>query len=195
MFKADIRKTFLTKRKQLTEDQVASASKALLERFKLLDLAKIKSIHLFLPIITKNEPNSFLFVDELSQHHPHIEIIVSKSDFSTHEMVHYHFNGKEDLKENQYKIPEPQNATPFFGIPDMVLVPLLAFDVKGNRVGYGKGFYDRFLSKIETVKIGISLFDEPVEINDVHLSDVRLDFCITPNRIFNFNSPENGTSI
>ena len=71
----------------------------------------------------------------------------------------------------------------FDGVPDMVLVPLLAFDKKGYRVGYGKGFYDRFLQNIETQKIGLSLFEVIDEINDVHLNDIRLDKCITPNGI------------
>ena len=93
------------------------------------------------------------------------------------------FLDKADLVTNHYHIPEPQKAKPFVGIPDMVIVPLLAFDEKGYRVGYGKGFYDRFLQNISTQKIGLSFFDGLQKLMIVHLNDIRLDKCITPNRI------------
>lgn len=186
MLKSDLRKQALNERKLLTDDQFGVASKKLLDRFKTLDFSEINSIHVFLPIVAKKEPDTFLIIDWLQYQHPHIQIIVPKADFESNLMSHYIFNGKEDLKNNHYHIPEPQNALPFKGIPDMVLVPLLAFDKKGYRVGYGKGFYDRFLQNIETKKIGLSLFEAVDEIADVHLNDIRLDQCITPDRIINF---------
>ena len=87
---------------------------------------------------------------------------------------------------NEYHIPEPVNGNEFLDKPDLVIIPLLAFDKKGYRVGYGKGFYDRFLQNITTQKIGLSLFDTTEEIIDVHLNDIRLDKCITPNGIIDF---------
>jgi 5-formyltetrahydrofolate cyclo-ligase len=69
----------------------------------------------------------------------------------------------------------------------MVLVPLLAFDRQGFRVGYGKGFYDRFLQNLSTLKIGLSFFDADEDIDDVHAYDIQLDQCITPNKIVTFN--------
>lgn len=71
---------------------------------------------------------------------------------------------------------------------EVVFVPLLAFDKQGNRVGYGKGFYDRFLKQCKTdvVKIGLSLFDAEEEIEDVLENDIPLDYCITPNKIHEF---------
>ena len=70
----------------------------------------------------------------------------------------------------------------------MVFVPLLAYDKQGNRVGYGKGFYDNFLSKCkpETIKIGLSFFPPEEKIKDVSESDVKLDFCVTPEEVFRF---------
>jgi 5-formyltetrahydrofolate cyclo-ligase len=67
-------------------------------------------------------------------------------------------------------------------------VPLLAFDIKGNRVGYGKGFYDKFLSecKPETIKIGLSFFDAEEIVEDTSIKDIQLDYCVTPNRIYKF---------
>jgi 5-formyltetrahydrofolate cyclo-ligase len=70
----------------------------------------------------------------------------------------------------------------------VVFVPLLAFDTLGNRVGYGKGFYDQFLSECqpETIKIGLSFFEAENTITDVFEKDVRLDFCITPKKCYRF---------
>ena len=67
-------------------------------------------------------------------------------------------------------------------------MPLLAFDSKGNRVGYGKGFYDTFLSECQpgTIKIGLSLFDAEPIIEDTSKLDVSLNYCVTPNRIYEF---------
>lgn len=69
---------------------------------------------------------------------------------------------------------------------DLVIIPMLAFDRKGNRVGYGKGYYDRFLCRCrrDCLKVGLSFFDPVDEISDVHPGDVRLDMCLTPERIF-----------
>jgi len=69
-----------------------------------------------------------------------------------------------------------------------VLVPLLSFDKKGFRVGYGKGFYDRFLMqcKSDCIKIGLSYFDPIDVIDDADEFDVPLDFCITPQKVYVF---------
>jgi 5-formyltetrahydrofolate cyclo-ligase len=71
---------------------------------------------------------------------------------------------------------------------DLVFVPLLAFDKKGNRVGYGKGFYDRFLAQCRpnTQKMGLSFFCPIDEISDVDPWDVKLDSCICPDKIWTF---------
>ena len=70
----------------------------------------------------------------------------------------------------------------------MVLIALFAFDDKGNRIGYGKGMYDRFLSKCpgNTIKIGLSFFDSVDEISDVNEFDVPLDYAITPSKVYRF---------
>lgn len=186
MLKSELRKQALTQRNALTEHELGKLSESLLAQFKTLDLSDVKSIHIFLPILKQKEPDTFLIIDWLQKNHPEIEIIVPKADFASKLMSHHIFKNKQDLVNNHYHIPEPQNSELFTTIPDMVIVPLLAFDTKGFRVGYGKGFYDRFLQNIQTQKIGLSFFDAVAEINDVHLNDLKLDKCITPNGIINF---------
>ena len=115
------------------------------------------------------------------------EIIISKSDFNTREMTHYLLTDNTKIKKNQYNIPEPIDGleVPTHKI-DVVFVPLLAFDKKGHRVGYGKGFYDKFLTdcKPKTIKIGLSFFEPEEKIEDVFENDVKLDYCITPKSIY-----------
>lgn len=71
---------------------------------------------------------------------------------------------------------------------DAVLVPLIAFDARGFRVGYGKGFYDRFLKtcRADCLKIGLSLFPPVEKIADTADFDVKLDACATPEKIWRF---------
>ena len=113
-------------------------------------------------------------------------IIISKTDFNARNRTHFLLTDKTKIKKNEYNIPKPVDGIeiPFTKI-DVVFVPLLAFDEKGNRVGYGKGFYDAFLSecKPDVIKIGLSLFEPEELITDVFEGDIRLDYCVTPNSI------------
>jgi 5-formyltetrahydrofolate cyclo-ligase len=91
---------------------------------------------------------------------------------------------------DKFGIPEPK-----FGeeIPevmlDFVFVPLLAINNSGHRVGYGKGFYDRFLNEChpETLKIGLSFFEPEEKIEDIFDSDIQMNYCVTPNKIYSFD--------
>lgn len=90
---------------------------------------------------------------------------------------------------NRFGIPEPVDGLPMFPEEiDLVLIPLLAYDKKGHRVGYGKGYYDRFLKecKDDCIKIGFSFFEPEEGIQGVNRNDVKLDYCITPERIYSF---------
>ena len=187
MLKSALRKQALQQRNALTQAQINTLNAAVLAQFSTLNFSNIHSIHIFLPMVKHNEPNTFLWIDWLQKNHPKVVIVVPKANFATHTLSNFIYQGKADLKENQYQILEPQQAKPFLGMPDMVIVPLLAFDEKGYRVGYGKGFYDRFLQNSKTQKIGLSFFEAAPQITDVHVNDVRLDHCITPTKIINFN--------
>jgi 5-formyltetrahydrofolate cyclo-ligase len=104
-------------------------------------------------------------------------------------MLHFLLTDNTRIKKNEYNIPEPVDGleVPATKI-DVVFVPLLAFDKKGHRVGYGKGFYDKFLSecKPETIKIGLSFFEPEELISDVFEGDILLNYGVTPNTIYSF---------
>ena len=186
MFKAEIRKQALKDRLLLTDPKHQALNESLLKQFKTLDFSQTKTLHIFLPITEKKEPDTFLLIEWLNKTHPEIKIIVPRADFETALMTHHEYLGEGDLKKNLYNILEPQKGNPHEGEIDMVIIPLLAFDEQGYRVGYGKGFYDRFLQDINAQKIGLSLQPAIEKIDDVNEHDIKLDFCITPTKIIKF---------
>mgnify|MGYP003576579396 FL=1 len=186
MKKAELRKLALRQRKLLSHSAIPALSNQLLAHFSKLDFSEIKTIHIFLPIAEKNEPDTFLFIDWLRNNHPDIKIIIPKADFETSLMSNYVYLGKDGLEKNLYDILEPQKGELHSGDVEMVIIPLLAFDERGYRVGYGKGFYDRFLQGLATLKVGVSFFESGDDIDDVNEHDIQMDLCITPHKVYDF---------
>ena len=190
MNKAALRKEFLQKRLVLTQNEVEK--KSLLVAEKTVNFLKDKSfqtIHIFLPQRNKNEIDTWKIISKLQKSFPHVDIIVPYVIPSTHEMEHYLLTAETSLIENRWGIPEPDPALSKKTEPreiEIVLVPLLAFDQLGYRVGYGGGYYDRFLAqcKTDTLKTGLSFF-EPVEsIDDINMHDIKMDACIIPSCVY-----------
>ncbi len=142
--------------------------------------------HIFLSILTKKEVNTEYLLHILQGKDK--SIIVSKADFDSGEMMHFLLQENTVLKTSEYGIPEPVSGLEISPeMIDVIFVPLLAYDQKGHRVGYGKGFYDRFLEKCSphTIFIGLSFFDAEPEIFSA-VTDIPLNFCITPKKIMDF---------
>lgn len=183
MLKSEIRKQAILRRNELTSENFNSLNLQLLEQFKTIDFSNTHVIHVFIPIEEKREPDTFLMINWLKETHPRIKILVPRADFTNLLMTHHEYNGAENLVKNIFNILEPQATDTYRGPIDMVFIPLLAFDHHGYRVGYGKGFYDRFLPEYKIgQKIGISLFSSVNSIIDSDTYDIRLDRCITPEK-------------
>lgn len=194
MNKQQLRQLFSAKRSILTSQQLEQVSQAISQMFfKKFDLNKIKCLHLFLPILKKHEINTWFIIQHLREHYPQLTIVVPKIHWSSKEMESYVLVPETQIAENLWGIPEPIEAClfPHQENIDMILLPLLCFDVQGVRVGYGQGFYDRFLKnkcREEVIKVGLGL-DEPIDrIEDIHGGDVKMDFCVTDKKIFCFNT-------
>ncbi|MCY1514485.1 putative protein YqgN [compost metagenome] len=185
MTRTALRKQALKQRMELSEEDCLQRSEKLLEGFKRFNFQGINVVHIFLPIKSKKEPDTLLMIDWLMRAHPEIKILVPRADFGTHTMSSHLYPGPENLVWNAYGIPEPVNEAVELKA-DLIVVPLLAFDDRGHRLGYGKGFYDRFLHGQSAQKVGLSFFDAVPEIMDVHENDIRLDYCITPDRVVKF---------
>jgi 5-formyltetrahydrofolate cyclo-ligase len=91
------------------------------------------------------------------------------------------WSSNEPLKINKYGIPQPISAKIVF--PDILLIPLVAYDKNLNRLGYGGGFYDRYINKIEkrkkVIKIGLAFSYQKVKIIPINQYDKKLDYVIT----------------
>ncbi len=194
--KKHLRQKYKAKRQALTEAEIEDLSLAIANKVLTLPIWEKTYFHIFLPITEHKEVNTEYILHLLSGKDK--EILISKSDFVTRNMTHFLLTDNTRIKKNEYNIPEPVDG---IEVPskkiEVVFVPLLAFDKVGNRVGYGKGFYDKFLGECnlntngselsnQTLKIGISFFEAEERIEDVFENDVKLDYCVTPNEVYQF---------
>lgn len=185
--KSVLRKKYKKLREELSAQEVSERSldisDTLIQSFDLND----KFVHTYLPIFDQIEINTWLTVDRLMSI---ANVVVARADFDTYDMEHVLLTNEVPVEQSEWGIPEPIGGelVPVNKI-DVVLVPLLAFDKKGYRVGYGKGFYDKFLAqtKPDAIKIGLSFFEVEDElIDDVTEWDVPLDYCVTPQNLYKF---------
>jgi len=143
--------------------------------------------HLFLTISEKKEIDTEPILHILQGKDKNI--LLSKADFDTSKLSNYLLTDSTLIKKNKWNIPEPVDG---IEIPaskiEVVFVPLLAFDKLGHRVGYGKGFYDIFLAGCnkDVIKIGLSLFEAEEKIPGILISDVAMDYCVTPHKTYHF---------
>lgn len=187
MVKKDLRKKYKSLRGNLVTSEIDDLSVVIANQLLKLPIWEFSFYHIFLAIEEHKEVNTDYILNILSGKDKHI--IISKSDFKTGLMDHFLLTDNTVIKKNSYNIPEPVDGIEIANNKiDVVFIPLLGFDKKGNRVGYGKGFYDRFLAhcKPETLKIGLSFFEAEAEISDIFESDVPMDYCVTPNTIYTF---------
>ena len=187
MNKSELRLKYKALRQQLSKEEIEEKSLAIANNLLKLQVWDKTYYHLFLTIDEQKEVDTEFILQILAGKDK--EIVISKSVFATLKMTHFLLTDNTKIKKNQYNIPEPVDGleVPTSKI-DVVFVPVLAFDIMGNRVGYGKGFYDKFLSKCqpETIKIGLSFFEPEEKIENVFESDIPLNFCVTPEKTFGF---------
>ncbi len=183
--KADLRARFLAERRALSAEQVEQRSRAIAKRFSAsFVLSPTTYLHVFLPILRHNEVNTWPIVHQLWREHPTVTVGAPVADTQTNRLAHYRLTSTTALVENRWGIVEPSITSD--ELPptafDIVLIPLLAFDQRGHRVGYGRGYYDRFLAECrpDCQKIGLSLFEPVRQISGVEPTDVRLDAGVTP---------------
>lgn len=188
MTKAELRTLYRSKRTQISPGELQRLSETIIEQtlthFQLED----KTISLFLPIELQKEVNTYLLWERAKN--IGARIAIPKSNFETMEMRHYLFESTDQLEINDRGIPEPKKGKIIAADKfDVVFVPLLAVDKSGHRVGYGKGFYDRFLRKCapSCQFIGLHYFDLEDSISDVLPTDVRLNAVVTPEKIVRFD--------
>ncbi len=189
MSKKQLRLEYKKKREVIPAEQIEDASLEIANNLLKLPIWEYSYYHLFLSISKKREVDTQAILHILQGKDKNV--VLSKADFKSGHLTSYLLTDSTVIKKNDWGIPEPVEG---IEIPpnkiEVVFIPLLVFDEKGNRIGYGKGFYDRFLSSCttEVVKVGLSFFEAEKEISDISPQDVPLDFCVTPYKIYDFKN-------
>jgi len=190
MTKNELRQIFRDKRKLWSQTDLELASQKIADLFFAnIKVPKNGTLHVFLPIRKLNEINTFHIINPLKKS-GRVQICFPKIIPETNAMEHILLDKTTCLEENPWGIPEPKDGTRLGSENiDVVLLPLLAFDLKGFRLGYGRGFYDRFLKECrnDCQFIGLSL-EEPInEYLPSDQWDIPMHVCITPAKIFRFS--------
>lgn len=192
MLKAELRKIYLTRQRKLSHAEHTERSGRIAARFfENFDLKNVRFLHCFLPIEKNKEVDTWLIFQDVWQRFPDIKTVVSRVDFEKMTLENIAFSSETKLIFNRWHILEPEGEeTVGAKMIDVILVPLLAVDERGFRVGYGRGFYDKFLGECrrDALKIGLSYFPPVERISDVREFDVKLDFCVTPAEVLDFKN-------
>jgi 5-formyltetrahydrofolate cyclo-ligase len=180
--KETARKVYLKKRQELSSSKLDEASSLIIQSaIEIIKKYKPLCVHCFLTIDKKNEINTLPIIEYCWDNH--IDVVVPVSNFRNNSLKSAKFNPNTKTASSKNNIPEPIDPTWVNDDQiDLVIVPLLAFDAFGNRVGYGRGFYDRLFSSLRknVKKIGVSFFAPCEALEDIEEHDIPLTHCITP---------------
>ncbi|QXP50830.1 5-formyltetrahydrofolate cyclo-ligase [Cellulophaga sp. HaHa_2_95] len=186
MIKKDLRLTYTSRREKLSPDELIDSSISIANNLLQLPIWNKNNYHLYLSISEKKEIDTSFILSILQGKDKNI-ILSKMQDSQT--LQHYLLTDNTLIKKNKWNVPEPVDG---IEIPansiDVVFIPLLAFDALGNRVGYGKGYYDKFLADCNEncLKVGLSFFEAADTITDILATDIKLDYCVTPNKTYTF---------
>ncbi|MEO5683119.1 MAG: 5-formyltetrahydrofolate cyclo-ligase [Chitinophagaceae bacterium] len=190
MTKNELRELYKQRRAALAEKDRLRLNDLLLIQFQQVEIPYDVNVLLsYWPMEQQAEVNTFLMTDYLQFRIPGLQIAYPIANFNNLTMQIMLVDDDTDFKKNRYGIAEPVNGTVIAATDiDMIFVPLLAFDKQGYRLGYGKGFYDRFLPacREESIKLGFSYFEPLVAIGGIGQFDVPLTTGITPGNIYEF---------
>jgi 5-formyltetrahydrofolate cyclo-ligase len=186
MTKSELRTKYKALRSRISLNELEELSLKIANKALELPIWDATYYHIFLPIIEKNEVNTEFLLHILQGKDK--SVLLPKANFKTGELSHILLQENTPLSITDYGIPEPKSGIEISAaLIDVVFVPLLAFDKQGNRIGYGKGFYDRFLANCNpnTIFVGLSFFEAEEKI--LHeIIDIPLHFCVTPQNLYSF---------
>lgn len=173
--KEALRKKLLSVRLELDEDY-RKASSIIIRQKCIVKLEKTTSLAIYYPM--KAEVNALLLADFTQQNGIELSLPTTELSFSK-------WKPGEALESADNTL---QPLTHSISQPEVIIVPLVAFDRKCNRLGYGKGFYDKALSKLpQALKIGIAYAAQECENIPMEAHDIALDMIITEKGLYENN--------
>lgn len=187
--KANLRQTYLQKRKELSAAEQSKLNDLLLIQFQRLELPYAQTILNYVPMEHKAEPNTYLFSHYLSFIIPELTLAYPVTDMGNNSMEAYAVDEDTEFERRNFGLIEPISTALLDPQEiDLIIVPLLAADELGYRVGYGKGIYDRYISRCneDVFKIGFSFFPPLERISDININDIPLNVLVCPEEIYYF---------
>lgn len=191
--KRALRTELLARRAGLSEEWIRPASADMFIKWRnRFSMRQVAWIHIFQSIVERQEVDTAPFMHYLRVKHSRVNIVVPVVDIAHDTLRHVHVGEEVEFVKNKWGIPEPKMPVEYVQpmMLDMVLVPLLGFDLQGNRIGYGKGYYDRFLPLLRPKCLKIGLAFEMSLVADgipVEPHDVPLDFVVTERNVYRLN--------
>ncbi len=185
MFKKDLRLNYNALRENFSEEILLESSLQIANQLLSVPIWQHNYFHLFLSIALKKEVDTSCILTILQGKDKNV--IVPK--VAGNQLQHFLLTDSTQFIKSKWGVPEPKEGIMVHPNQlDVVFVPLLAFDKLGNRVGYGKGFYDGFLKNCrdDVIKVGLSFFEAEEMIADVEPHDIKLNYCVTPKKIYSF---------
>lgn len=182
--KQELRKQFSDAREQLSREEAEEKSTGIMRKiFELPEYISAGTVHIYVPMKGRNEVNTMLCIENSLKLGKKVMVPkMAPGGLLKHAVI----SSVAELKPNRLGIPEPRDGVPSEEVSgiDLVFVPMVAGDKTGNRLGSGKGYYDRFLKIVPTCKIGI-LFDCQLSVSLLPAEefDVKLDILITESRV------------
>ncbi len=189
MTKTELRNLFKQKRQDISAKDKLKWDDLMLLQLQSFNIEGVKTLLNYWPIEGSNEPNTHLFSRYLQFFLPDLSIAYPVTDFSNNTMKAIIVESEQFYITNKYGLTEPKNGIEIDPAAfDLIFVPNLICDKKGFRVGYGKGFYDKFLAKCsdDVTLIGFNYFNPIDSINDINEFDIPLNYYITPEDVFEF---------
>lgn len=181
--KAVLREELLRIRRELSDDAYCSKSDRIIQRLKQQDeFRDAGTIHCYISMNKRKEVNTYPLIKDILSAEK--KLVVPVTNFDSMSLSHVHLTHLEELHPNKWGVPEPTGREEIAPHElDLVVVPMAGGDLSRNRMGYGKGFYDRFLNRVTCPKIGLVFEDCVVDQIPVESFDIPMDLLITDKRI------------
>lgn len=181
--KRTLRKHLLEKRNAISDRDWEEKSKRIHDRFlQQFDLDDHDHIHVYISMDQRKEVETLSLIDFLFSHRKRVTVPVTQ--FEPPMLKHSRLQNIQSLSPNKWGVMEP-NTFDEVTIEDvsLIIVPLVGADEDKNRLGYGKGFYDRFLSKTEVITVGFCFEECLVKKVPTEDFDIPLDYIITDKKV------------
>ncbi len=193
--KTQIRHNYLKQRDSMENAQIRALGARIRSNFKASGLSKVpEGASVMLYASFRNEADTWGIIDDLTA--AGVTVLLSRTRKAGLEV--YEYKGRESLKRNSFGIldPDPEVCPPGdLEKVSLVIVPGVVFDRRGGRVGFGAGYYDRFLPKVpQAVKVGLCYENQIIGNVPTDDNDIPMDYLLTEEGLFNCRT-QNYTSL